>query len=81
MKKTDEEIRKEIQHIVFSWLNKAREQGRKQAKEEVLKKVTELINQRIDYHKEEMIIEPINSKVEIEFLKRVLKQLKKEKGG
>jgi len=81
MKKTDEEKRKEIQHIVFSWLNKAREQGRKQAKEEVLKKVTELINQRIDYHKEEMIIEPINSKVEIEFLKRVLKQLKKEKGG
>jgi len=81
MKKTDEEIRKEIQHIVFSWLNKAREQGRKQAREEVLKKATELINQRIDYHKEEMIIEPINSKVEIEFLKRVLKQLKKEKGG
>ena len=74
MKKTDEEIRKEIQHIVFSWLNKAREQGRKQAREEILKKIDKFIIGSL-YGDDN-----IDNKT-YDYLVKKWKELKKEKGN
>ena len=72
--KTDEEIRKEIQHIVFSWLNKAREQGRQQAREEILKKIDKFIIGSL-YGDDN-----IDNKT-YDYLVKKWKELKKEKGN